>query len=117
MPKDKLIPIKKAELSNNCPECYNSNLTLTFYQKLKERPLYSKMSGEIINEISCNVCNSKIYPITWSQDIERVVKYYEKMVVPKKDTVKFTSLFYLVLLTAIAIIIASIAYLRYAEII
>ena len=33
MAKEKFEVIKEAQLTNNCPECFNQDLNLTFYQK------------------------------------------------------------------------------------
>ncbi len=117
MSKETLIAIKKATLTNNCPECFNNSLTLTFYQKQKEDALVKRLTKEVSNKVTCNTCNSTIYPVKWTDDIERVVDYYNKLVTPKRSSIAFTSMFYILTLTAIAILIAVFAYLRYAEII
>ena len=115
--KEVLIPIKKATVTNNCPECFNNDLTLTFYQKMTEGAFVKKLTSEVSHTLICNTCHSKIYPVKWTDDIERVFEYYQKMISPKKPKLQFTSMFYILALTAIAIVVALIAYLRFAEII
>ena len=39
MAKEKFEVIKEAQLTNNCPECFNQDLSLTFYQKHKQNIL------------------------------------------------------------------------------
>lgn len=117
MIKESLTPIKKAMLTNNCPECFNGKLTLTFYQKISEGILFKKLHSTIISKIVCNTCKSIIYPVKWTEDIERVVEYYQKTLMPIKGKIKFTGLFYIIVLTALATVIAVIASLQYAEII
>ena len=33
MAKQKMVVIKEADITNNCPECFNQELKLSFYQK------------------------------------------------------------------------------------
>lgn len=117
MSKETLVPIKKATITNNCPECFNNNLSLTFYQKQTEGAFFKKLSKEVTNKVKCNTCYSTIYPVNWTEDIERVVEYYKKAVKPKKASLRATSQFYIFFFTLIAIGIALFAYLRYTEII
>ncbi len=104
MAKQKMIVIKDAEITNNCPECFNQNLKLSFYQKHTYNPFFHKTTSEVTHEIKCKKCFSMIYPVNWTPDIERVFEYYNKLVEPKKPTIKFTVLFYVVLLVLLAII-------------
>lgn len=86
---EKQITIKEVGLNNNCPECYSNNgLQLTFKQKFKETNLYKRVTNEITHEIFCNTCSTKIYPISWTDDIERVYNYQKKALTPKKTSVK-----------------------------
>ena len=79
------IPIKKVKLNNNCPVCYNKKgLILTFKQTIAENSLYKSITSNITNNIECNTCHATIYPVQWTDDIERVFKYHQKTVVPKK---------------------------------
>ena len=82
---DKFITIKEVILKNNCPECYNSEgLRLTFKQRFVETKFYKSITPGIEHEIMCKNCNSIIYPVQWTDDIELVFKYHHKAMVPKK---------------------------------
>ncbi len=103
MPTEKLIVIKEAELTNNCPECFNQDLKLTFYQKHRYGKLFYKTTSEVTGQVLCNKCGSDIYPSKWTDDIERIFEYYQKMVVPEKTSLKFTTLFYVLILLLLAL--------------
>ncbi len=105
MAKIKMEVIKEADLTNNCPECFNQELKISFYQKHFYGKFVHKTTNEVTSEIKCKKCYTLIYPVTWTPDIERVFEYYQKTAIPKRASVKFTSLFYIlvsVLLTAAA---------------
>lgn len=108
MAKEKLVVIKEADLTNNCPECYNQDLKLTFYQKHLYGKLFHRVTGEITNQVICNKCGSDIYPSKWTDDIERIFDYYKKMVTPEKTSLKFNSLFYVLILILIALVAAGV---------
>ena len=104
MGKEKLEVIKEADITNNCPECFNPGLKLTFYQKHTYGKLFHRTTGDVSHEIKCNKCSSSIYPVNWTEDIERVFEYYQKMATPTPTSLKFTLLFYgLLLLLAVLI--------------
>ncbi|RAV28536.1 hypothetical protein [Sinomicrobium soli] len=91
MSLEKRIVIKEASLANNCPECYtDSGLSLVFYQKHIQTPWYKKTTGEVTSTLQCKKCKSTIYPVKWTEDIERVIDYYTKTVVPKKSRLQLT---------------------------
>ena len=94
MTKEKLVVIKEADLSNNCPECFNQELKLTFYQKHTYGSFFHKTTNEVTNQIVCRKCSSIIYPVKWTDDIERMFNYYQKTVVPEKKSNTPTFLFY-----------------------
>ena len=82
-----IITIKEVTLNNNCPVCYSKKgLILTFKQKIIENNFYKSITSEITNNIKCNTCNTTIYPVQWTDDIERVFEYHQKTVVPKKTS-------------------------------
>ena len=84
---DKFIIIKEVALNNNCPECYTKEgLQLTFKQRFIETKFYKSITNDIKHEINCNRCNSTIYPIQWTDYIERVFEYQKKAFVPKKTS-------------------------------
>lgn len=110
MAKEKLVVISKSDLTNNCPECYNQELALTFYQKHKYGKLAHRITSEITQDITCKTCHSTIYPINWTEDIERVFEYYRKTVIPAKKSLKYTPLFYALILIIIILIITAYAF-------
>ncbi len=116
MPIEDLVIIKEASLTNNCPECFNQDMTLRFYQKHLLSKFYNRTTSEISHAITCNKCNSKVYPVLWTEDIERSFEYFQKMVSPEPSSLKFTKLFYLMLLS-VAILGAVTYYLFSAGII
>jgi len=110
MAKEKLVVIKEADLTNNCPECFNQDLRLTFYQRHTYGRLYDRTTKEVNHEIKCKKCNSTIYPVTWTADIERVYEYYQRMIAPDRAIIRFTTLFYVLALLLI-IVVATVVYI------
>lgn len=110
MAKEKLEIIKEANITNNCPECFNQNMKITFYQKHKYGQLFHRTTNEVTHQIKCNKCDSLIYPVSWTEDIERIFEYNQKLVVPKKASIHFTTLLY-VLLLLLLVLIGAAAYL------
>lgn len=108
MAKEKQIAIKEAEITNNCPECFNQQLKLTFYQKHKFNPFFHRTTDVVTHEIKCKKCYSIIYPVNWTEDIERVFDYYNKLVKPDKSKVRFTTLFYVLLILILGLVAAGI---------
>ncbi|PWI30723.1 hypothetical protein DI383_04550 [Flavobacteriaceae bacterium LYZ1037] len=87
--EEKFITIKEVALNNNCPECYNTNgLQLTFLQKFVETKFYKSITRETSHLLECNTCNTNIYPISWTEDIERVFNYHQKAFTPKTPSIK-----------------------------
>ena len=115
--KERQVLIKEAELTNNCPVCYsNSDLVLRCHQKLVKNSFYVKVTKDLSKVIQCKKCSSTIYPVDWTDDIERVYDYYDKMITPKKPSLKFTPLFYWLLISFI-LIAGALIVLKYLEII
>lgn len=108
MAKEKKIVIKEAQITNNCPECFNQELGLTFYQKHTFNAFFHKTTSQVTHEIKCNKCKSLIYPVNWTPDIERVFDYYNKLVQPNKASVRFTTLFYVLLVIFLLVIGAGV---------
>lgn len=108
MSKEKRIVIKDADITNNCPECYNQELKLTFYQKHTLNPFYHRTTGEVTHEIKCKKCHSIIYPVNWTPDIERVFDYYNKLVRPDRPSVRFTMLFFILLILILCLVGAAV---------
>ena len=104
MVKEKQIAIKETEITNNCPECFNQQLKLSFYQKHIYTAFYHKTTSLVSHEIKCKKCFSLIYPVNWTPDIERVFEYYNKLVEPDKKSTRFTTLFYAFVLVFILLV-------------
>ena len=49
-----------------------------------------------------------IYPVTWTEDIERVYDYYQKMIAPDRASIRFTTLFYVLTLLLIIVVAAGV---------
>ena len=108
----KLVTVKEVVLKNNCPECYsNEGLRLTFKQKIIDTKFYRSVTSQIGHEIACKTCNTIIYPIKWTDDIERVFEYQKKAFVPKRAStyLKKTSWIAIILIIIIAIAIILLA--------
>ena len=45
-----------------------------------------------------------IYPVNWTPDIERVFDYYNKLISPDKPSIRFTTMFFVLLVAVIALI-------------
>jgi len=108
---EKLIKIKEVNLNNNCPECYSTNgLQLTFKQKFKETNLYKSVTAETAQEIECKTCNTIIYPVMWTDDIERVFNYQQKAFTPKKPSTQLKKKAWLLIAVLGIIIITGITF-------
>ena len=104
---EKFITIKKVSLNNNCPECYNNEgLHLTFKQKYIESSFYKSITKETKHILQCNTCETTIYPVSWTEDIERVVDYHERAFIPKKASLKLNNRAW-VLIGLVIIVLAS----------
>lgn len=89
MSASRFFTLKEVSLNNNCPECYsNTDLKLTFKQKLTETLLYKAITNETRTEMFCASCNTKIFPISWNDAIDRVVAYHYRALTLKPKSVK-----------------------------
>ena len=107
------IDIKEVALNNNCPECYSKDgLRLKFRQKIMETKFYKKITSEIDQEITCKTCNSIIYPVQWTADIERVFEYQKKAFTPKNGSTYLKKTSWIVFVT-ISALVALVVFLIY----
>lgn len=104
MAKEELVVIQESDLTNNCPECFNQELRLTFYQKHKSNRLFHKTTAEVSQELKCKTCGSMIYPVKWDNNTENAFNYYQKMVQPEKSSTRFTTLFYILVIVLLLLI-------------
>lgn len=63
----------------------------------------------------CSVCDTTIYPIHWTEDIERVYNYQMKAFTPKKASKKYKTPFWVIIgvITALAITATTVLLLTY----
>ena len=104
MAKEKQVVLKEAEITNNCPECFNQNMTLTFYQKHRDSRWYYQVTGEVTHQMICNTCHSRIFPVKWTNDIERSFEYFQKMVIPKKKSTRLSGLSYILIILVLLLL-------------
>lgn len=106
--KDQWITVKEVSLNNNCPECYSKEgLELTFKQAFIDTKFSKSITQNISTHMHCSICETTIYPVSWTEDIERIYDYQMKAFEPKKVSKKFKPLFW-ILLGLIIVIIAFI---------
>ena len=104
MGTSKFFTLKEAKLNNNCPECYsNDGLEITFKQKFTENVFYKAITDETSHEMYCNNCNTSIFPVRWTDDIERVVEYQQRAVNPKVKSIKLKPLAWTIILIVLLI--------------
>ena len=108
------IILKEAALTNNCPECYSTEgLTLSFKQKKVASALIHRVTSEVVESLYCDNCHTHIYPVRWTDDIERVYDYHKKTVKPMKSSFKLTPLFIWLLIIDALLIAGVIVYVNY----
>ncbi len=110
--EEKFFTVKEVTLNNHCPECYSNNgLQLTFKQRFVENAFYTAISNEIKHIMTCQTCNTEIFPVRWTDDLEQVFEYQQRAFVPKSATFKLKKLSWILLMAAIALIIILNIYL------
>ena len=111
---EKQITIKEAKLNNNCPVCYSKKgLRLSFRQKIVETKLYKSITPEITNDIECRNCRTIIYPVQWTDDLERVFEYHKKTIVPKKTSTYLKKGAWIIIMATILIAFIVVILLTY----
>ncbi|WP_298900734.1 hypothetical protein [uncultured Psychroserpens sp.] len=99
MKAQQYFTLKEVQLNNNCPECYsNEGLQLTFKQRFVENAFYKAITGETIHEMYCNTCNTNIFPVRWTNDIEQVVAYQERAIKAKPQSTKLKKLAWILII-------------------
>lgn len=99
-----------ARLNNNCPTCFATDgLELTFSQDKKENKFYERAVKEINSKMYCHTCKNDIFPVNWTEDIERVFEYNRKLAEPMSTVIKLKPLLYILILTD-ALLIGAIIY-------
>ncbi len=111
--QEQIHTLHTSRIHNNCPECYSTEgLEFSFSQEEKENKLYSKASKEIKETLYCHSCEQQIFPIKWTDDIERVYEYQRKLAQPKSTGIKLKPLAYIMILIDAIAIAALIYYLK-----
>ncbi|WP_347373352.1 hypothetical protein [Aequorivita sp. Q41] len=109
--KKKLLTLHTARLNNNCPTCFGTDgLEFTFVQEKTETLFFKKPAKQIDKKLYCHTCKNIIYPVNWTEDIERVYAYNKKIAETNKHYLKVKPLFYILIITAL-IVVAAIAYI------
>ena len=102
------VTVKDVSLNNNCPECFSKDgLRLVFKQRIVETTFYKSITKDFKKELTCNTCNNIIYPVNWTDDIERVLEYQEKAFTLKKASTYFKTPFWIAV-SLISILITAI---------
>ena len=111
MSSSRFFTLKEARLSNNCPECYsNDGIELTFKQKFIENAFYKAITAEVINEMYCQNCNTQIFPIQWTDDIESVVDYQKRALQPKPKSIKLKPLAWVIIIVDLLLLVGIILF-------
>ena len=109
------IKIKAVDLNNNCPECYSKDgLQLTFKQKFVETNFYKSITTDIKYEMDCLTCNTHIYPVKWTEDIERVFEYHKRAFTPKQASTHLKKATWLAIASGVFIALCITAIIVYS---
>ena len=111
MKTKQFFTLKEVKLKNNCPECYsNEGLKLTFKQKIVDTLFYKTITEHTTLAMHCTVCNTDIFPVRWTNEIEQVVAYQQRAIKPKAKSLKLKRLAWILIMIITAIIIGAILY-------
>lgn len=103
--------LKEVSLNNNCPECYsNEGMVLTFKQRFVENSFYKAITEDRIEEMHCNTCDTDIFPIRWTDDIEQVVAYQKRAIKSKPKSLKLKKLAWIFIAVDLLILILIILF-------
>lgn len=98
-----------ARLKNNCPICFGTDgLEINFTQTAAENLFFKKPATDIAHTLYCHTCNNQIFPVNWTEDIERVFDYNKKIAEANKQYLKVKPLFYILTVVAIVLVAAVI---------
>ncbi|MFC4723142.1 hypothetical protein ACFO5O_12470 [Geojedonia litorea] len=109
--ENQFFTLKEVNINNHCPECYSrEGLQLTFKQKFIETKLYKAITSHTNCLLICNICESPIFPVRWTDDIEQVVKYHHRAIKPKPNSIKFKKVTWLLIGLVAVIVIGTILF-------
>lgn len=101
--------LHSARLKNNCPTCFGADgLEFTFTQRENENGFFIKPSSQIDESLYCRNCKTTIYPVNWTEDIERVYDYNRKIAETQRQYLKVKPLSYIIIFAAIVVVAAGI---------
>ena len=90
---------QEATLSSNCPECYASNsLHLTVYQEEIDNPWYYQLTTRLSEDMVCKKCETTIYPVRYTDDLERIKAFYLKSMGQPKSSFRLKKMSYVVMI-------------------
>ncbi len=105
-----------ARLKNNCPTCGGTNgLELTFTQDEKENAFLHRPNPKIDDRLFCHNCKNPIYPVNWTEDIERVYDYNKKIAESHRKYLKVNPLLYILIFAAIILVAATLYIFGFKE--
>ena len=114
--KASFINLKEVSLKNNCPECYNNKgLQLTFQQKIVETKFYKSITSEVHHFLKCKVCKTTIYPVQWTDDIDRVFEYQKKAFTPKKASTYIKKASWVAIISAFVLLTLILTLIYFVE--
>lgn len=100
-----------SRLHNNCPTCFGKDgLEFTFSQDERENSFFHKPSSNIDEKLFCHNCKNPIYPVNWTEDIERVYDYNKKLAETQRQYLKVKPLFYILIIAA-TVLVAIVFYI------
>ena len=103
--EEKFFTLKEVNLNNNCPECYSRDgLQLTFLQKFVENKFYKAITTQTKKKLVCTTCDTDIFPVRWTEDIEQVVAYQNRAATPKPKSFKLKKLAWILIIIDVVII-------------
>lgn len=107
----KYFTLIEKKLNNNCPECYSSDgLNLVFKQKIVENVFYKAVTTDTIKEMHCSICDTDIFPIRWTENIEQVVAYQTRAVKVKSKSYKLKPLTFILFAVGLVLLVGIILY-------
>ncbi len=103
-----LITFYTAPLQCNCPQCFStSDLVLHFKQEWKDTLWRKKATSMVREELYCKLCADTIYPVKWTDDIERLYDYHLKRA-EKAVYNKWKPLTYILIVMGFVVVAAAI---------
>ena len=101
--------IRKTELKTNCPECYTTEgLTLEFYQTYIDSYWYKRFLNQLSSKMHYTKCETEIFPVSWTPDIERLFEYHKKGTKMRSSRHHWKTITYIVVLAVVALLTTAV---------